>query len=208
MASKPDSASATLLRTVLLSVSLVIAIVLLSPALLLLLGNLNVDWNRMSAIGQSYTGAATLLSGAALLGIIVTIRQQATQTAIMQGQATRSFQNELLRMAMTDPLYASVVPVESLGSSDHDTVRRFFYVTQWMRYIEFSYLSGDLGPAEANFVLHNFLRVADNRAWWKHARAEWVAAGLDNPRIGKLIALIDGAFDATSPPAAPPTAPQ
>src|SRR4051794_8727629 len=77
---------------------------------LILLSKVDLDWNRLSSVSQSYTAGATLISGMALLGIIWTQRLQIKQLDIVRGQATRQFQYDLLGKAMSDPVYASVIP--------------------------------------------------------------------------------------------------
>lgn len=101
-------------------------------------------------------------------------------------------------MAMVDPLYASTLPMgPTVG--DHDSFRRFMYTTQWMRYLEFGYLSGDIGPAEVELMMRQLFHVPETRAWWERARVDWVAAAAHNPKIAELISAMDTAFDTTAP---------
>jgi hypothetical protein len=64
-----------------------IGVLLVSPLLLAIADALlTVDWARLSEIGQSYTGVSALLSAVALVGVTISIRLQAKQTALMQQQ--------------------------------------------------------------------------------------------------------------------------
>jgi uncharacterized membrane protein YqjE len=154
------------------SLGLTLILLIFLPVPLLFLSQLDVDWDRLSAIGQSYTAGATLLSGAALIGIVWSLRLQIRQTSILHDQAVRQFQNDLLEYAMSDPLYASVIPA-NLDSASEDQFRRHVFTTRWLRYYEFLYLSNEMPVTSMEVELSEFFAVPDNRTWWQMGRHRW-----------------------------------
>jgi hypothetical protein len=149
-----------------------------SPLLLLVPGaTLDVSWQELTNIGQSYTGIAAVLSAAALIGIAVSIRIQAEQSRLLSRQLTREMQFNLLYLAMGDPQYSSVFQLDTMSIvQDHDSFRKSVFRTQWLRYLEFAYLSGELLDKELRIVLEReFFSNAENRLWWSQARSTWEA---------------------------------
>lgn len=179
----------------------------LSPMLLLGLDSAyDVNWTLLSEIGQSYTAAATLLSTVALLGVAYSLRLQAKQTALSQGQAIRQFQFELLRLGMSDPLYAAVLSTDAGVGETHDNFRQHVYITQWFRYLQFSYLSAEMTETTLEHALERGLfSIPANRAWWINARKAWIseAEGGRDPKVDRFIATVDRAFVSATPPVNP-----
>ncbi len=151
-------------------------------ALLLLLGSplilVVVDswlhilpWDRLTEIGQSYTGVAALLSGAALVGIAYSIRLQTQQIAVMRSQAVREMQFNLLRLAMEDPSMAIMrAPAEVEAE-----YRKRVYIVQIIRYLEFAYASGELSESSLRSTLINEI-LADSTVrsqWTTMMRPVW-----------------------------------
>jgi hypothetical protein len=161
-----------------IGVLLTIAFLLVSPLLLLIPeAALNINWQESTDIGQSYTGIAAVLSAAALAGIAVSIRIQGKQTRLLSRQITREMQSNLLQLAMSDPQYSSVFQLDSMPIvQDHDSFRKAVFRTQWIRYLELTYLSGEVSDIELLAMLEQeFFTNAENRLWWSQARPTWAA---------------------------------
>jgi hypothetical protein len=77
----------------------------LTPLALSALRGTNTNWERLSYIGQTYEAASALLSGLALIGIVVTLVLQARDTKVSRDQGRRLLHVDLLKMAMENPLY-------------------------------------------------------------------------------------------------------
>ncbi len=58
-----------------------------SPFALDAISAIRIDWARASDVGQSYGLLSAILSGAALIGIVVSLSWQRKQTSIAQRQA-------------------------------------------------------------------------------------------------------------------------
>jgi hypothetical protein len=186
-------------------VTSVAALLLLSPLLIGLVGDqFDVDWARLSEIGQSYTGISALLSALALVGVAASIRLQTKQTSITLQHSVRDLQFGLLRLAMDDPLYASVLqPMPTEGpSTEHNDYRRFVYITQWFRLNEFSFESGELTRRELNSILRTeMFPRPEIRQWWDRARPFWQdhAAEYNSKRYTEFLAMVESAYQDSSP---------
>jgi hypothetical protein len=179
------------------------ALLLVSPLLLLIPSVvLDANWQELTDIGQSYTGVAALLSAAALVGVVISIRFQAEQSQLLRRQVARDMQFGLLRLAMADPLYASVFQAAP-SVQGHDDHRKILFRTQWMRYLEFAFFSGELSEAELQLNLEgDFFANADNRLWWTEVRQYWAARAGEKPTLHRrFIGKLDQAYSNCAIPA-------
>ena len=108
---------------------------LLSPLILSLLGRLIlIDGQSKSNVRQSFTGIGTIISAIALLAVAVTMRIQATQTALTREQGAQAIQFELLKLAIDDRAFR-----ETYGSDyrdeDDELTRQRMYQTLRLRYL-------------------------------------------------------------------------
>lgn len=87
-----------------LLVILIVGMIALSPLALVALNNKRVDWERLSAIGQSYGAVSAILSAVAVGGVIITLVLQSEQSKDARRFAIREMHRELLRMAIEKPL--------------------------------------------------------------------------------------------------------
>lgn len=150
-------------------VSLTIVLLLVSPLILLIPAIvLDVNWRQLTDIGQSYTGIAAVLSAAALVGIVASIRFQAEQTRLLRRQLTREMQFNLLDMAMSDPHYAAIFRISP--TQGYDAFRKAAFQNLWVRYLEFAYLTGEMSEEELRSIFEGFFTVADNRVWFDSGR--------------------------------------
>lgn len=85
------------------------------------------EWNRLSAIAQTYTGAAAIISVIALAGVAASLMLQSRANMVIREQANRAVHIELLKMAMSDPLYCRAWG-PFFASDDFDEAREHMYV--------------------------------------------------------------------------------
>lgn len=173
------SSWARILRAVGSAILLTLILLLVSPLLLLIPSAVfDIDWERFSAVGQSYTGVAAILSAAALVGVVYSISLQRRQNMTAQGQAVREMQFALLGMAMREPDLAAVLAGEiSITSVDVEKFRTNVFRNQWLRYQEFGYLVGEISASELQRGLaEEFFRSPENRQWWSESEA-WRTTG-------------------------------
>lgn len=143
----------------LLAVAAVLGFVVLSPFVLARLGGVGgLDWNRLSAIGETYGAAATLFTALSLGGIAVSLLLQAKDSKTAREQAVRTFHFELVRMKLDDPklLWAAGWPRPELrtpAEQDTDRIRQHLYANMWVYYWLMQYEIGRLTEANLRALL-------------------------------------------------------
>lgn len=136
----------------------------LSPIALRSLANIRgVDWAKLSNVGQAYGTVSALLVVLGLSGVAVTMLMQVRESRHSRVQAARSRQHDLVRMAMDDPLYMSVMA----PGGDFDERRQASYVNLWLQFWLMLWDFGDLSEAELRNVLaaELFSSTAGRRSW-------------------------------------------
>ena len=159
-----------------LSTSIVVMVVVIaSPLSLLLLNSLDLPWERLSAIGQSYTGPAALLSAIALVALVVTVRLQDQQTTVAKQVAVREMQFQLLMLAMNDE-GARALFNPTFGS-DLEFRKRMFR-TMSLRYLQFAFSIGELHQPELSKILQDeiVMHIEDVEWWDRSGRSTWHVA--------------------------------
>lgn len=171
-----------------------IGVLFLSPSLLLLIElALRIeDWETLSSIGQSYTGVATLFAAFALVGILITFRAQRQQLQLRQLQAARDLQMQVYRMSLEDKLYASAFGVDPNDEEAYRTFRLTIFTNFAFRYLEFSYLAGELSESEVRGILanENFSDGSSALQWWSDKRHRW-RPGLEKRRETSFKTLVE-----------------
>lgn len=80
-----------------------IATIALTPPLLNLLSLIGGDWHSLSDVGQAYGFLSVIFSGAALIGVVVSLSFQAHQTKISNEEERRAALRELILTSINDP---------------------------------------------------------------------------------------------------------
>jgi hypothetical protein len=146
-------------------------IVSASPIALRSLSNLpGFDWAKLGNVGQAYGAISALLVVLGLTGVAVTMLLQIRESRHGRVQVARNRQHDLVKMAMSDPIYMSVV-----GSGrDFDERRQASYANLWVQFWLMLWEFGDLSEAELRSVLAKelFSSTAGRHAWeqFRHIR--------------------------------------
>ncbi|MCO1653990.1 DUF6082 family protein [Pseudonocardia humida] len=184
---------------VLIGLGGVVGVLLVSPLLLVIVDAiLTVDWGRLTEIGQSYTGVSAILSAVALVGVTLSIRLQAKQTALMQQQTVRELQFDMLRMAAADPALAPVTGAAlPEGDESHEAFKLHVFQSQFFRYLEYGYLVGEYSDQNLeNLLVRELFPVPSNRAWWSRVRTYWIPANSTGKKR-RFIDVVERAYAAT-----------
>jgi len=135
-----------------------------------------LDWTKLSEIGQSYTGIAAVLSAAALIGAVFTVRLQLRQSQVIQEQAVRGTQFQLLSLALEDPALMAVWSVKVPDSSDETLKRQHVYLTMILRHLQFVFITSDMSKATLTETLQvEFFDSPSGQAHWFRVRSYWIA---------------------------------
>lgn len=158
--------------TILLLVIASIGLVVISPFALRGLDNdSQIDWNRLSVIGQTYGAVSAVIATVALSGVVVSLFIQGREIKEARKNARRAHHVELMRMAMDDPRY-----MECWGpylTETFATERQYTYVNlivaHWFSEYEVGELSDNLLRATAKSVF----RSAPGRHYWADTGTFW-----------------------------------
>ncbi|PRX50896.1 hypothetical protein B0I33_10147 [Prauserella shujinwangii] len=158
-----------------LLIVLAVAAVALSPlAFRGLAGIDGVDWDRLSAIGETYGPTSALISVFAVAGVVGTILLQYREVRINRSDSARTFHHELLKMAMDDPKY-----FECWGPHQHATherAQRSMYINLIISFWEMIYLAGDRSEGTLRANAHRLFPGAEGREYWRRFGAARMAS--------------------------------
>lgn len=177
-----------ILRTVLVgAAALALAAVLLSPFALGLLNVRGVDWDRLSAIGQTYGAASALLSGLALGGVALSVLLQVTANRRDRIQLARGLHLELTRMALDDPTLLECwggAPVE-------EDERQLVYINLIVSYWQARWDTGASGEAEIRRFAADLFKAEIGRRFWRRHGANRIAGQAGSRRRRRPLHLMD-----------------
>jgi hypothetical protein len=180
------------------SFAVVAALIALSPLALRQAANSRSDWAELSTVGQVYQGATALLTGVAFAGVATSLLLQWHQTRVSQLVATRERHFELIKLALDDPRYFTVLG----GELDPLEVYAHLMVSHWK-------LAWDLGELDDTALRGHAGELFGSpvsRKWWNTVRPYW--ASNDRRRSRTFVRIMNEAFEkalsdlaaATSPP--------
>ena len=180
----------------LVTVAGVLATLFLSPLLLEFIRRTYsfLNWQELSNVGQSYTGFATILSVLAFSGVVYSVFVQTRQNAAQQQHAARTFQFDLLTMAIERRDLAGIwADGGSMSIERHAKFARNGYMNLWFRYLQYAFIVGNLtDEALLSIVATDMFSNSIFRDWWTGASHVWRAEATSTAER-HFIGLIDGA---------------
>ncbi|MPZ80520.1 MAG: hypothetical protein GEV28_09030 [Actinophytocola sp.] len=149
-----------------------VGLVVLSPLALRALDNGDqVDWNRLSDIGETYGAVSAIVAAVALLGVVVSLVTQSREASAARKNARRGHHVELMRMAMDDPRYMECwgpYLTDSFAAEGQYTYVNLV-VAHWYSEYEVGEMSDTLLRATATSVFAS----APGRHYWRNAGTFW-----------------------------------
>jgi hypothetical protein len=152
-------------------VALAIVSIVASPMALLLLDTRDVDWNRLSSIGQSYGAVSAILSAAAVGGVVVALMLQNEQARDARHFAIREVHRELLRMAIDKPAL-----LEAWGPLPGGTVNDpalIVYTNLVLNYLVLLHETGTASIDEIRLHIGSIVQSRWMREYWAQTVAIW-----------------------------------
>ncbi|HWE87850.1 MAG TPA: DUF6082 family protein [Pseudonocardiaceae bacterium] len=183
-----------------------IGLVVVSPWALRAIGGSNLDWNRLSSIGQTYGAVSAIIAAVALLGVVASLVVQRREAKAARINAQRNHHVDLMRMAMEDPLY-----MDCLGqylTENFDTKRQRAYVNllvaQWFSQYEI----GEFNDKRLRVAATNVLTSLPGRGYWEAARQYW-RENYSGRRARRFHRVLEEAYQEAvkKPPSRPPVGP-
>lgn len=123
----------------------VLILVAISPLALRSLADMHqLDWARLSNIGQTYDAVSAFLVAIGLGGVVVTVILQVRELRYNRMSTDRNHHFELIKMAMDDPTYMKVLRPKR----DFDSFRQSAYANLMIRHWQVIWEFGDLSETE------------------------------------------------------------
>lgn len=171
--------------------------IFVSPLLLLGVAKIfDIDWQRLSDVGQSYTGFSVVLSAVAVAVTALTVRTQARQAQITLEHSVRSNQMELMKFALdNDDLLEAWSPVGEYA--DKETRRRWrqhFFMTLHLRQMQLAAEVGDFSKLQnKQMLLDEHFFTPHSVRHWEQVRDHWSSQNAS--RLGRrFIGAVEAAF--------------
>jgi hypothetical protein len=134
-----------------------------------------VDWGRLSDVGQALGIASALLSGGALIALVISLRLQSQQTKVMQFQSMRAMRQELLNSAMGNERHLAIWGFAPWTSPEEIEMRAYF--ASVFSYYQTSFGLGAFPEQELRIVLRRAFESEDVRNAWGDIREAYAVTG-------------------------------
>jgi hypothetical protein len=166
-----------------------LVVVLLSPLILRELAAADLDWARLSDVGQTYGAASAILAMLALGAVAASLFVQARQTRTNSIQAVRQLHFELTRIELDNPpLYQPCWG--PLNVSTMADKQRMIYTNQIFNYLRTGYEIGAFTERSFRGGLYNLFKGEVGREYWRLTRSEWREIA-DSRRLRAFIQIVD-----------------
>jgi hypothetical protein len=177
-----------------LSVVLSLGVVVVwSPLALSALDTPGRDWNRLSAIGQTYGAASALLSGMAIVGVVTSLLLQAREMKVSRQHAQRALHLELVKMSLDEPLYMECWGPDVGSRPDSPEVRQLVFSNLIFSHWHMQFELGDLVEASLREECRVIFAGEPARRFWDTSRRRWPV--WSRSRAGRrFVAIVEEEF--------------
>lgn len=165
----------------------------------------DTDWVRLSNIGQTYGAVSAVVAAVALVGVTISVAIQIRDARANRQNAQRMLHNDLLRMAMDDPLFMDCWGPYLTESTDAE--RQYAYINLVVSHWYSSYQIGELTGDRLRSTAVSVFTSAPGRHYWRVARQFW-RENYPGRRARRFCTILDEAYEqsATQPPSTRPAA--
>ncbi|MFI1168228.1 DUF6082 family protein [Streptomyces sp. NPDC020801] len=156
--------------------------------------NYGEKWAVLSDIGQTYASISAILSALAVIGVAYSLVLQAKQARLEQFQTMRTFQRDLLLMAMEDESLRSCWgPMHGLQGN---AWRQHTYSRLIMAYLWMGAETGGIPFVSIRANAREILQSETGREYWQRTRDRW---NLDahSVRERQFVKIFDEEFQRT-----------
>lgn len=151
----------------------------------------DTDWVRLSNIGQTYGAVSAVVAAVALVGVTVSVAIQVREARANRKNAQRVLHNDLLRMAMDDPLFMDCWGPYLTESTDAE--RQYAYVNLVVSHWYSSYQIGELPGDRLRSTALSVFTSAPGRHYWRVARPFW-RDNYPGRRARRFCTILDEAY--------------
>ncbi|MBL1085171.1 hypothetical protein JK359_24905 [Streptomyces actinomycinicus] len=149
-----------------------LGVILATPFALSSLAPEGTDWERLSAVSQTYGAVSVFISAAALAGVALSLAYQARQTRIQNGEAHRSAHRELVLLTLSDPAYQVCWEPPNTPMTQERWKQLLvanLIVSMWST----DYKLGLMDDHLLRAVLEDYFRGEIGRAYWHNSGPSW-----------------------------------
>jgi hypothetical protein len=139
-----------------------------SPFVSWVVATFGLDWARLANVGDSYGPVSTILSGAALIGVVVALNLQRQQTGMLAEHAGRQMQMELMREAWSDPELLQAVEIVEPGQEK--LARQSVYVNMLIMYLRMQFKSRQITQEELEDLCARHFSTEAGAYYWRQSR--------------------------------------
>lgn len=157
-----STARATII--VMASVAALIAIIISPLALQAIAVTLNLNWAKLSNIGQAYGAISALIAGLALAGVVISVFLQAREARHSRWAVERERHLEIMRIAIENPFYRQVF---ALPDMPEDMARLSGYINLLLFHWSMSWEFGDMSEDALRDCLASILYSGAGRSYWQ-----------------------------------------
>lgn len=183
-----------------------LALILLSPYALIWVGAIRQeDWDRLSAIGQTYGAASAVLSALALAGVAISLVVQSRDGRATQETSVREFHRELIAMTSLDPHRYLPCWGWNLGADvTEQDAGQIMFSHMICNYMALGYQLGTVSEVQLRrLTLKHFFSGEVGRKYWERIGRE-TSAGRTGKAIERFTAIAEQEYRralAQGPPA-------
>jgi hypothetical protein len=194
--------------TILLLVIVSMGLVVISPLALPALDSAGqVDWNRLSNIGETYGAVSAIVAAIALVGVMISLLIQGREIKQARKNARRAHHVELMRMAMDDPRY-----MECWGPYLTDTFAsegQYTYVNLVVAHWYSEYEIGEMSDTLLRATAGGVFASVPGRQYWRSTGTFW-RDNYSGRRARRFHRVLEETYQEAirKPPATPPAAAQ
>ncbi|HYN97773.1 MAG TPA: DUF6082 family protein [Pilimelia sp.] len=149
-----------------------------------------VDWRAAGQLGQMFSA---VVSAAALLGVVASLRLQARQTKLAQLEAVRNIRTQLLQFAVLSPRFLTAWGFD-LGRGD-SVAQYQAYVSLVFSYLKMAFVIGMLSELELTGSSRAAFANAGVVDFWRGARTIYLNDS-SSPRSRQFADIVERAFAA------------
>ncbi|MER7201915.1 hypothetical protein CG723_40695 [Streptomyces sp. CB01635] len=147
-----------------------------TPSILRWAAPRGMDWGELSSISQAYGGLGVLFSGAALIGIVISIRQQNTQARMALVEAQRTAHRETLFEIISNPELIPCTEPLNIGQTE-TRWKQLLFTNMHVATLRTDYVLGRFSDDHLRVVLELHFRGEIARQHWEISRSTWMAVG-------------------------------
>jgi hypothetical protein len=173
-----------------------LALVLLSPYALIWVGAVRQEnWDRLSAIGQTYGAASAVLSALALAGVAVSLIVQSREGRATQETSVREFHRELIALTSLDPERCLPCWGWTLGSDvTEEDAGQIMFAHMICNYMALGYQLGTVSEKQLRqLTLKHFFSGEVGREYWERMGRE-TSSGRTGKAIQRFTAIAEDEY--------------